>query len=285
MKYTGSELVYSAFVYVFITFAGIITLYPFLYVIAMAFSMPDAVLTNKVWLYPVGFNINAFAFVLSGKDFWGYYYNTIWYTVVGTVLNVIFTVMAGYPISRRQFFLRRPITFFYTLTMFINGGLIANYLLVAKWLNLYNSRWALILPTLIGVWNLLICRAFFMSLPEELFECARIEGAGEGRVIIKIVVPLSKPIISVLALYYAVGHWNSFFPALLYLSKLSLMPVQIYLRRMLIMGDTENINREAMMFLQIRYAIILVSILPILSVYPFIQKYFVKGVLIGSVKG
>ena len=217
------------------------------------------------------------------------YYNTLWYTVVGTVFNVVFGVMAAYPLSKRSYFLRKPLTFIYIFTMFFAGGMIPLFILVVR-LGLFDSRWAMVLPTLIGTWDVIIARTFFQSLPEELFENARLEGCGEGRILLRIVVPLSKPIIAVLTLFNAVAHWNEFFPALLYLSDRDLHPIQIYLRRILIQASPEMMieaeeAEDILSFLKIKYAVIVITILPIITLYPFLQRYFVKGVMIGSLKG
>lgn len=289
---TVEDVVVDAVVYVGVAFAFVITLYPFVFVLSMSISDPVAVVRREVFLLPKGFSLDAYRTVLNDPVVLRSYYNTIWYTGVGTTLNVVFTVMAAYPLSKRNFSARRVLMFLFVLTMFFSGGLIPLFVLVVK-LGLYATRWAIVIPPLIATFNLIICRTFFQTLPEDLFECARIEGAGEWRIVYKIVAPLSKPIIAVLVLFYGVNHWNSFFPALLYLPKADLQPIQLYLRRVLIQASPEAVQQfetgEAgegiMAMVQIKFAVMIVAVLPILLLYPFLQRYFVKGVLIGALKG
>lgn len=289
---TLEDIIFDIVVYTGVTFAFIVTLYPFIYVLSMSISDPGAVLRKEVFLWPKGFSLQAYERVLQDKSIWQSYYNTVWYTGVGTILNLIFTIMAAYPLSKKNFSARGFFTFIFVFTMFFSGGLIPAFILVVK-LGLYNTRWAIVIPPLIYTFNLIICRTFFQTLPEDLFECARIEGAGEWRIVWKIVLPLSTPIVAVLALFYGIGHWNSFFPALLYLPNGKLQPIQLYLRRVLIQASPEAIQqfetgeagRGVMAMLQIKYAVMIVAILPITLLYPFLQKYFVKGVMIGALKG
>ena len=289
---TVEDVVVDTVVYVGVAFAFVITLYPFVFVLSMSISDPVAVVRREVFLLPKGFSLAAYRTVLSDPVVLRSYYNTIWYTGVGTALNLVFTVMAAYPLSKRNFSARGVLMFLFVLTMFFSGGLIPLFVLVVK-VGLYATRWAIVIPTLIGTFYLIICRTFFQTLPEDLFECARIEGAGEWRIVWKIVVPLSRPIIAVLVLFYGVNHWNSFFPALLYLPKADLQPIQLYLRRVLIQASPEAVRQfetgEAgegiMAMVQIKFAVMIVAVLPILLLYPFLQRYFVKGVLIGALKG
>lgn len=290
---TVEDVVVDAVVYVGVAFAFVITLYPFVFVLSMSISDPVAVVRREVFLLPKGFSLDAYRTVLNDPIVLRSYYNTIWYTGVGTTLNVVFTVMAAYPLSKRNFSARRVLMFLFVFTMFFSGGLIPMFVLVVK-LGLYATRWAIVLPPLIATFNLIICRTFFFqTLPEELFESARIEGAGEWRIVYKIVAPLSKPIIAVLVLFYGVQHWNSFFPALLYLPKADLQPIQLYLRRVLIQASPEAVRQfetgEAgegiMAMVQIKFAVMIVAVLPILLLYPLLQRYFIKGVMIGALKG
>lgn len=289
---TVEDVVVDAVVYVGVAFAFVITLYPFVFVLSMSISDPVAVVRREVFLLPKGFSLDAYRTVLNDPVVLRSYYNTIWYTGVGTTLNVVFTMMAAYPLSKRNFSARRVLMFLFVLTMFFSGGLIPMFVLVVK-LGLYATRWAIVIPPLIATFNLIICRTFFQGLPEDLFECARIEGAGEWRIVYKIVAPLSKPIIAVLVLLYGVDHWNGFFPALLYLPKADLQPIQLYLRRVLIQASPEAVQQfetgEAgegiMAMVQIKFAVMIVAVLPILLLYPFLQRYFVKGMLIGALKG
>ena len=200
-------------VYAGVAIAFVVTLYPFLFVLSMSISDPVAVARREVFLLPKGFSLAAYRTVLSDPVVIRSYYNTIWYTGVGTALNLVFTVMAAYPLSKRNFSARGVLMFLIVFTMFFSGGLIPLFVLVVK-VGLYGTRWAIVIPTLIATFNLIICRTFFQTLPEDLFESARIEGAGEWRIVWKIVLPLSKPIVAVLVLFYGIAHWNSFFPCL-----------------------------------------------------------------------
>lgn len=290
--HTVEDMVVDTIVYVGVAFAFFVTLYPFVFVLSMSISDPVAVVRREVFLLPKGFSLDAYRTVLNDPVVLQSYYNTIWYTGVGTALNLVFTVMAAYPMSKRGFSARGVLMFLFVFAWFFSGGLIPLFVLVVK-LGLYGTRWAIVFPTLIATFNLIICRTFFQTLPEDLFECARIEGAGEWRIVWKIVLPLSKPIIAVLVLFYGIAHWNSFFPALLYLPRSDLHPIQLYLRRVLIQASPEAVQqfetgeagRGVMAMVQIKFAVMIVAVLPILLLYPFLQKYFVKGMLIGALKG
>jgi len=272
-------------------FAAFICLYPYLYVFSMSISSPEAVLNREVWLLPKGFSVKAYLRIFENQDVWLSFYNTIWYTTVGTMINVSMTLIGAYVLSRKEFFLRNFLTIFMMITMFFSGGLIPLFLLI-KNLHLYNTRWALVIPGAVSFFNVVIARTYIQtSIPEELLDAARIDGANDIRILFTIVVPLSKPIIAVLSIFSAVGHWNSYFPALLYLQDQRLHPLQLYLRKILILNDPSlvqaigDVVERTMYALQLKYAIIIVATLPILFIYPFFQKYFVKGILIGSLKG
>lgn len=289
---TLGDRVFDVFVYGGVTFALVICLYPFLYVVSSSVSSAEAVVRGEVWLWPKGLNISAYRTVFRDSAVWRSYYNTLWYTAVGTACNLVFTILAAYPLSRRKFFARGFFMVVFVFTMFFSGGMIPTFLVVVK-TGLYNSRWAMVIPSLIGTWNLIICRTFFQTLPEDLFESARIEGCSEMRIVWRIVLPLSAPITAVMVLFYGVEHWNSFFPALLYLPNAKLHPIQIYLRRVLITSSLETLVQhdtgEAaegfLSMLKIKYAVVVVAITPIILLYPFLQRYFVQGVMIGALKG
>lgn len=293
MKYekTVPDRIFDVFIFLSVTFVVIFTLYPIVYVFSMSISNPNAAIRGDIVLWPVGFSLKAYDVVFANKDMWVYYFNTVWYTAVGTVFNVIVTVIAGYPLSKERFFARKFFMVMIIITMFFRGGLIPSYLVVTG-LGLYNSRWAIVLPALTAAWYIIVSRTFFQTLPEDLFESARIDGASEFRILLQFAIPLSKPILATLALFYGVGHWNSYFPALLYLGNSKLHPVQIYLRRVVIQSspelmqkfDMSTIGSGILAMLQVKYAVIVVTILPIILLYPFLQKYFVKGMLIGSLK-
>ncbi len=285
-----TTLLSDILIYAVGVFVILITVLPFLHVAAMSLANPLKALRNEIFLIPYGINGEAYRLVFENAGFITAYLNTFWYTGVGTLFNVIFTVMLAYPLARREFFLRRPLMMAITFTMFFSGGLIPTFIIVSR-LGIYNTRWALVLPTAISTWNLIVCRTFFEGIPESLIESGKLDGASEPRILVSIVLMLSMPIIAVLVLFYAVSHWNSYFSAVLYLSNTKLQPLQIYLRRVLIQetsemgGDMkEGLDRDLAVH-QLKYAAIIVSILPIIVLYPFLQRYFVQGVMIGAIKG
>ncbi|MCU6710193.1 carbohydrate ABC transporter permease [Paenibacillus sp. J5C_2022] len=275
---------------VFMVLIILITLYPIIFVASSSISNPVSVLNEEVWLFPQGFSLEAYKQIFQNKMIWTSYYNTVWYTIVGTTINVTFTVMAAYALSRRSFFARNQIMFIIAFTMFFGGGIIPNFILINN-LGLYDTRWAMVLPNAISAWNLIIARTYYQGIPEEIVESAKIDGANDLKIMYKIMVPISMPIIAVLTLFYAVTHWNAFFNAMLYLPSPELQPLQLYLMKILVQLSSEisEVAGESVVDslppLQLRYALIMVTILPIISVYPFLQKYFVKGVMIGAIKG
>ena len=270
-----------------LTLVALVTLYPFLYVVFASFSDPLELMSNSGLLFaPMGFSLDAYVRVFENPSIYSGYANTIFYVVVGTLVNIIATCMAAYVLSRKQFMLRRFLTVMFIFTMYFNGGLIPSYLLI-KYLDLINSRLALILPGAVNTFNLMIMITGFEGVPESLEESARMDGAGDWTILFRIIMPLAKPTIMVMVLYYAVGHWNSWFNAMIYLRDADKMPLQIFLRDILTRSqlgamsgqvDVEDVG------LTIKYATIIVSTVPILCIYPFIQKHFVKGVMIGAVK-
>ncbi|MCZ8512157.1 carbohydrate ABC transporter permease [Paenibacillus filicis] len=289
IKKTAGDKISDLFIIVSMWFVIIITVYPFLFVFSMSISDPKYVLDQSVWLFPKGFSVESYKRVFENPDIWSAYYNTIFYTVIGTILNVALTIFGAYPLSRRSFFARKQLMIFIVFTMFFSGGLIPLFILI-KDLGLYNTRWAMIIPGAVSAFLLIVARTFFQSIPESLDESAKMDGANDITIMFRIIMPLSKPIIAVLALFYAVGHWNSYFSAMIYLPDAKLQPLQLYLVKILIQnqdklseGLTDEFNR-ALFTLQLKYSIIIVAILPILLIYPFLQKYFAKGVMVGSLK-
>ena len=285
------DYVFDAVKTVILTFVVVVTLYPVIYAFSMSISNPRSALRGDVFLWPVGFSTTAYDVVFANKDMWIYYGNTIWYTFVGTLCSMAATILAGYPLSKSTFFARKFFMKLITVTMFFGGGMIPTYLVVTG-LGLYNSRWAMVLPYLTSGWFIIMSRSFFQRLPEDIFESARLDGATEFRMLWQIAIPLSKPMLATLSLYYAIGYWNSFFPALLYISDTKLHPIQIYLRRVVIMMSPEalqkydmaSIGNKLLSMMSIQYAIIIVIILPMLVAYPFLQRFLVKGALVGSLK-
>ena len=273
----------------------VIFLWPLWFVVIASFSNPNEVWNGNVILLPKGFTLSAYEAVSPYKMIWTGYKNTIIYTVVGTFINLVMTICAAYPLSRKDFVPRNFLMFIFMLTMYFSGGLIPTYLVVSK-MHLLNTPWAMMIPGAVSIYNVIITRTYFVnSIPSSLQEAAELDGANTFQFLMKIVLPLSKPIIAVIALYYAVGHWNDFFTALIYLNDKELMPLQSFLRDLL-MSNKMSLNNmqgldaaqaEAKMQLSqtLKYSAIIVSTVPVLCIYPFIQKYFVKGVMIGSVKG
>jgi putative aldouronate transport system permease protein len=268
----------------------LVTLYPFIYIFSMSISAPDAVLNREVLLLPKGFSLESYKMVFENKQVFTSYGNTIFYTVFGTAINLLLTLPCAYALSRSEFTLRRPLMVLITLTMLFNGGLIPNFMLITK-LGLYNTRWAILLPGAVSAWNLIIARNYFItSIPPAVTESAKIDGANDIRILYSIILPLSFPIVAVMTLFYAVGHWNMWFKAMLYVPNASLHPLQLYLRKIILLNSPELMAGVEDAFdrmayaMQLKYAVILVATLPILCLYPFVIKYFTKGVMIGAVK-
>jgi putative aldouronate transport system permease protein len=266
-------------------------LYPLVYIVSASLSTPDAVISGRVWLWPVGFSLEGYKAVFRHDLIMAGFMNSLFYMVFGTALNVFMTILAAYPLSRRDIFGGGFLMLLLVFTMLFDGGLIPRYLLV-KDLGLLNTRWALIIPTALTVWNVIITRTYFkVSIPHEMLEAAQIDGCNDFKFLVKIVIPLSLPIIAVISLFYAVGHWNQFFNALIFLSDQKLFPLQLVLNHILIqnqvslemMDADEMVKKEALVQL-LKYSLIVIASAPVLAIYPFVQKYFVKGVMLGSLK-
>jgi len=271
--------------------AVLIVLYPLIYVVSSAFSSPDAVAKGKVVFFPVDLSLRGFEEVFSHKAIVTGFTNSVFYTVVGTLVNLAMTVAAAYPLSRKNLPGRRVLLFLFTFTMLFNGGLIPSYLLTSQ-LGLINKRAVMIIPVALNVFNVIICRTFFeTTIPDELVEAAQLDGFSQTRFIVQIVLPLSKAIIAVLALYYGLGHWNSYFQAFLYISDKTKFPLQIVLRDILILNQVNEIIADPLLYQAkrgmadlLKYALIVVASVPFMIAYPFVAKHFVKGVMIGAVK-
>ena len=291
-KKTFGDWMFDLFIALFVIVVIAITLYPLLYVFSMSVSDPIRAARGEVYLLPKGFDLTAINKVLEDETIVTYYYNTIWYTVVGTVLGIITTAMAAYPLARREFRYRHIVMKFISFTMFFGGGLIPTYIVVAKFLHLYNSRWAIILPGLTSAWNIIVARTYFQSLPEEIIESARLDGASEYRIFAQLIMPLSKPILGVLALYYAVGYWNNYFNPMIYLGDKKLQPLALYIRGVMMQNNIEGLagstididGAKLLSALQIKYAVIVIAVLPMLLIYPLISKNLEKGLMVGAVK-
>lgn len=270
----------------------LITIYPMYYVAVCSFTDSGELMARDgIMLLPKGFNIEAYKAVFNNPNIFTGYKTTLFVVVVGTTLNVIMTAIGAFLITRKKFAVRKFISYLFVFTMYFTGGMIPTFMVVYKWLNLGDSIWALILPTAISTYNMLIMKANFESIPDSLEESAKIDGANDIVILFRIVLPLSMSIIAVMILFYGVSRWNEWFNAMLYMRTRDKYPLQLILREVLLMNDTSGMNTGAGMTDQfmigesIKYATIMVATVPILCVYPFVQKYFVKGVMVGAVKG
>lgn len=283
--------------YILLTFLLVIVAYPLIYIVACSFSNPQAVMAGKVWLWPVDFTLSGYKAIFENKDVMTGYANSIFYTVTGTVLALVMTMLAAYPLSRTDYNLSRPVMLIFTFTMYFSGGLIPTYLLMSN-LGLVNTRTVMILPGILSVYNVIITRTFIMSsIPATLREAAELDGCSDFRYLLSIVVPLSKAVLAVIALYYAIGYWNSYFNAMIYLYDRSMYPLQMFLREILIENQmaaemltkgqmsVEDAIAKQTVYELLKYSLIIVASVPVMIFYPFIQKYFVKGVMIGGIKG
>jgi multiple sugar transport system permease protein/putative aldouronate transport system permease protein len=276
-----------------LTLILLVVLYPLLYVLSSSFSSPAAVLSGRVVLWPVDFSLDGYTTVFKNRDVFIGYYNSFRYMIMGTTINVAATMIAAYPLSRKDTPFRNLWMFLFTFTMFFGGGLIPNYMLMMD-LKLIDTAWVMMIPGAISVWNMIIARTFIQhSIPGELLEAAEIDGCSDARYFFVMVLPLSKAVIAVIALYYAVGHWNAYFDALIYLNRRTLYPLQLFLREILVINTFDPafiIDPELMVKKQgladlLKYSLIIVATVPMLIIYPFAQRYFIKGVMIGSLKG
>ncbi|WP_240417099.1 carbohydrate ABC transporter permease [Paenibacillus periandrae] len=261
-----------------------IMLYPMVFVFAASISDNAMVASGQVLLWPKGINFGAYEKIIVDENLWISYWNTIRYTVVQTVLTLIATSAMAYPLAKRWLIGRKWILILAAFTLVFNGGLIPTFLLV-KQLNMLDTIWAIVLPSLISTWHLFIMRTFFEGLPEEIEDAAIMDGCGSMQVLLRVVVPLSLPVMMTIGLFTAVNQWNAFFDALLYLNNGKMHPLQIMLRSVLIAGNNPQGEGDQSYIESLKYALIVIATLPILCVYPFIQKYFVQGSMIGGVKG
>lgn len=291
MKATAGERVFGVFNITLLLALSLAALYPLVFVLFASFSDPgQLVQTRGLLLFPKGFTFDAYEMVFRNPSIGTAYLNTLFYVIAGTALNIFLTSMAAYGLSRRDVLWKNPIMFMITFTMFFEGGLIPTYLLINE-LGLLGTRFAIIIPTAISAFNLIIMRTAFQAIPVELEESAKLDGANDFRICWSVVFPLSMPVIAVMLLFYGVSHWNSWFSAMIYLQDRAMFPLQLILREILIVNDTSSMMTDVSSGDQmpigetIKYATIIVATIPILCVYPFLQKYFVKGVMIGAVKG
>ncbi|WNR42973.1 carbohydrate ABC transporter permease [Paenibacillus roseipurpureus] len=292
MKPTKGENIFHFLVVIFFIIASFCTLYPFWHVLMYAISDPKASMGGGLFFLPRGFSLYSFELMLQTKGIFQSYVNSLFRLIVGTFIALLFTAMLAYPLSVRRFAGRNTITMLIFFTMLFNGGLIPNYLLI-KQLGMLNTLWALIIPGAISAWNLFIMKNFFQSIPPELEESANIDGASPARTLFSIILPISMPVMAAVALFYGVAHWNSYFDAIVYISDPKKQVLQVFLRGMMNVGSLSEVKDVDSMAASsgtvteesIKMATIVMSVLPMLIVYPFLQKYYVKGVLVGSVKG
>jgi len=293
VKYSLDDRIFYVAINVFLSLILIVILYPLIYVVSSSFSSTRAILNGRVFLWPVELSIDGYKLVFGYKFIGTGYINSIIYTASATTLSVFFTMVAAYPFARKNLPFKKFFMFLFMFTMFFGGGMIPNFLLMRQ-LHLLNTRLVLIIPGLISVYNMIVARTFIQSsIPGELLEAAQIDGCSNTRYFFQMVLPLSKAVIAVLVLYYGVDNWNSYFPALLYLNDRALYPLQLFLRQILVantisandFSDPEMIEAMQGMAELLKYALIVIGSVPVIVLYPFIQKYFAQGVMIGSIKG
>jgi multiple sugar transport system permease protein/putative aldouronate transport system permease protein len=292
MRTPFEDKVFYTFVYIFSFLLLLAVLYPMIFILSASFSSGRAISTGQVKFLPVEPGIEGYRAVFKDRRIPMGYRNTIFYTVIGTFINVAMTLICAYPLARKRLPHRGAITFFFTFTMLFSGGMIPSYILLRN-LRMLNTIWAMWLPSAMSIYSMIVTRTFISSaIPEELLEATQIDGCSDVRYFFLFVLPLSKAVIAVIAMMYAVGHWNAYFNAFLYLTKQELYPLQIFLREILVMNQMQNdiVDPETAIAMQgladlLKYSLIVISSAPILCIYPFFQKYFVKGVMIGSIKG
>lgn len=288
------DRIFDAVIYTILTIIMIVTLYPLIYIVSASLSDPLSIVKGEIWLLPKNITLDAYRKVFQNPDILTGYRNSIIYLVVGTSINIFMTTIGAYALSRKDLRGRNILALIFTFTMLFHGGLIPTYLVFKNTLGLYNNLWVMVIPSAISVWNLIIMRTYFQnSIPYELQEAAFIDGCSNVGTLTRIVVPLSMPIIAVMTMYYGVAHWNSYFPALIYLNDDWRLPLQMVIRTILIQedmnamagGDGESLMQQMLAIEGVRYAVIVVSSIPMLVMYPLVQKHFVKGVMMGAVKG
>lgn len=289
---TGKDLAFNIVLYAICIIILLIVVYPLYFIVIASFSNPTEVANGKVWLWPSQFTVDGYKEILRHAEIWVGYRNTIFYTVAGTLIGLAVNIPAAYALSRRDLVGRKVITFYFIFTMFFNGGLIPTYFTIRDF-GLYNSFWVMVLPFSVVVYHIIIARTFFdSSLPQGLLDAAQIDGCSNLRFFFQIALPLSKAVLAVIALYTAVAQWNAYFNALVYIKDDGLKPLQLIIRNILITkqsitgtGDGLAAQEARRLSELMKYAVIIVTTVPIMCVYPFVQKYFSKGVMIGAIKG
>ena len=287
------DKIFIILIYILLAAIMLVVFLPLVYIISASFSDPQAVISNEVWFLPVRPTLRGYQAVFKNRNILTGFANSFYYMIVGTLVNIVMTVMCAYPLSRKEFTARNKVAMIFVFTMYFSGGLIPTYMLVNS-LGLVNTRWSMIIPSAMSTYNMIICRTYFVnSIPDELYEAGQLDGCTPFKYLLRVVVPLSKPILAVLVLYYGVAKWNSYFDAMIYLKNQAMVPLQIVLRDILILNqvdytmisDASAIAAQRGLTDLLKYSTIVVASLPVLCIYPFVQKYFVKGVMIGAVKG
>ncbi|MDR2363824.1 MAG: carbohydrate ABC transporter permease [Spirochaetaceae bacterium] len=290
---TLGDRIFVTGIYLLLWVVLLIVLLPLVYIVAASFSDPQAVIAGNVWFWPVRPTLRGYDAVFKNPKLMTGFYNSFFYMIVGTLVNLIMTLLCAYPLTRKQFGARNVLSALMVFTMYFSGGMVPIYMVVKK-LGLIDTRLAMIIPAALSVWNVILCRTYIVSvIPEALYESASLDGCSPLRFLIFIVAPLSTPILAVLALYYGVAHWNTYFNALIYLNRTELAPLQIVLREILVLSkidpamiaDARELAAKQGLTDLLKYSVIVVGSVPVMLIYPFVQKYFVKGVMIGAVKG
>ncbi|MFC5402030.1 carbohydrate ABC transporter permease [Cohnella soli] len=292
IKESNADRAFLLAIYAVLCIVLVVVLYPLVYIVSSSFSSPTAVSSGQVWLWPVDVSLRGYETLFKNPQVLTGYGNSLFYTGAGTLISVTLTVMLAYPLSRKTFYGRNAIMMIVTFTMLFSGGLIPTYMVV-KSLGMIDTRWALLIPNAVWVWQAIIARSFFQSsIPDELVEASEMDGCSDLRFMRSVVLPLSKPILAVLVLMYAVGQWNAYFDALIYLKSADKYPLQLILRSIIIQNNSGNSVMDAMKQVErqqlaelLKYSLIVVATLPVLIIYPFVQRHFVQGMLVGSVKG
>lgn len=289
----SSDRAFNTLLLIIVTTFLLLVLYPLIYIVSCSFSSGTAVTTGRVLLWPVEFSLVGYEIVFSHKAVWTGYANTIFYTVVGTILNLFLTILVAYPLARRNFQGKKFFDIYFMIPMFFGGGLIPTYILMSN-LGLTDNRWVLIVSGALNIYNMVLMRTYFQnSIPLELLESAKMDGISDAGYLLRVVLPLSKAIISVITLYYVVAHWNSYFTGMIYLRNRDLFPLQLVLREILNASKIDStMIQDAAVLAKLsgaadvmKFALIIVATVPMLVIYPFIQKFFEKGIMVGSVKG
>lgn len=297
IRRSKEDVIFDAVLFIILTLIFVIVAYPLYFIIISSVSDPKAVAGGKVIFYPIGLNLKGYVEVFKDSRIIRSFLNSLFYTFCGTMLNLAVTLPTAYALSRKKFFLKKPVTIFYMITMFLSGGMIPTYLVVQK-TGLLDTMWSLIIPGALSVYNMIVARTFFQqNISEELYEAAELDGCGHGKFFFSVALPLSGAITAIMVLYYGVGHWNAYFNALLYMQTESKFPLQLILRSILVQNEAQQ-NQQAVgaaaraaleesrqLAELMKYSLIIISSIPVLVIYPFIQKHFVKGVMIGSLKG